>query len=139
MDRSTDICSRLPDIFEPDVYSGSAGQMASLNMLLAADIDIERMLPGDSPAARYSRRRIASCSAHSQAGSTVCSEDDVYIGAFTQSEEFLLLKDDCYDYPTAQLAATDSTGHTWRHRRRRSSAGKLRTMVSSIFRSKSNN
>ncbi|KAJ2798288.1 hypothetical protein H4R21_003991 [Coemansia helicoidea] len=128
MDRALYTSSGLPDIFEPDTYNGGARQMASLNMLLATDFDIERIHASDSPIARYSRRRIASCSASSQT-STVCSDDGEYVSAFAQSEEFLLLKDDCRQYPADKPPTTTSAGRMWR----RSSAGKLRTMLSGIL------
>ncbi|KAJ2691444.1 hypothetical protein H4R19_006368 [Coemansia spiralis] len=130
MDNASLTTCRLPDIFEPDMHNGAASQMASLNLLLATDFDLARIHADDSPVARYSRRRIASCSAGSHT-STACSDDGEYVSAFAQSEEFLLLKDDCYSFPTDQPPATTSAGRTWR--RRRPSAGKLRTMVSGIF------
>ncbi|KAJ2808491.1 hypothetical protein H4R20_000855 [Coemansia guatemalensis] len=139
MDCPTNTCSKLPDIFEPDECST---QMMSLNVLFTGDFNVERMLETDSPAARYSRRRIASCSRYSgiDTSSTVCSQPIMSDSDFSQSEEFLLLNDECYDYPTHQPVGTFSVRRIRRHRMRRSSMGKLKTMVSGIFtnRSKSN-
>ncbi|KAJ1831822.1 hypothetical protein IWW55_003504 [Coemansia sp. RSA 2706] len=133
MDSSTNVRSRLPDIFEPDVYNRKTTPL-SLNVLFMADFNVEQALESDSPAARYNRRRVASCSAYSKPDtSTVCSQHVMSDSDFSRSEEFLLLSDDCYDYPTSGRAATISAGGFGRLRRRGSSLGKLKTMVSTFF------
>ncbi|KAJ2140119.1 hypothetical protein IW136_002735 [Coemansia sp. RSA 678] len=134
MDHSLNVCSRLPDIFEPDVYNNRTEPL-SLNVLFMGNFNIEQVLEPDSPAARYNRRRIASYSAHSKLDtiSTVCSQQVMSDSDFSQSEEFLLLKDDCYDYPVSEHAATISAGGSGRLRRRGSSLGKLKTMMSAFF------
>ncbi|KAJ2163174.1 hypothetical protein GGF46_000103 [Coemansia sp. RSA 552] len=136
VDRTPSTYGRLPDIFEPDEYSSPAHQVTSLNVLFTGVLDVERMLEPDSPAARYNRRRVASCSAFSGSGSdrTACSSHHVMSDTdFSQSEEFLLLKDECYDYPTYQHAATISAGRTRHCQRRKSSISRLKNMVSGFF------
>ncbi|KAJ2852644.1 hypothetical protein IWW36_000001 [Coemansia brasiliensis] len=140
MDRSTTISnlsSGLPDIFEPDVYNKQSTPL-SLNVLFMDNINIEQALEPDSPVARYNRRRVASCSTYSKisATSTVCSQQIMSESEFSLSEEFLILKDDCYDYPVSEYAATISAGGVGRHRRRGSSLGRLKTMVSTLFKAK---
>ncbi|KAJ2613509.1 hypothetical protein H4S08_002170 [Coemansia sp. RSA 1365] len=123
---------RLPDIFEPDEHSN---QMMSLNVLFTDNFNVERILNTNSPAARYSRRRIASCSRYSgmDTSSTVCSHPIMSDSEFSQSEDFLLLNDECYDYPTQQPAGKFSVRRIRRRRMQRSSMDKLKNMVSGIF------
>ncbi|KAJ2784564.1 hypothetical protein H4R18_001029 [Coemansia javaensis] len=137
MERSPVMRSRLPDIFEPEALGDRTRQMPSLSLVLASNLDVERALGVDSPAAQYSRRRIASFSTQSAVSgtSTVCSQSNsVYCSDFAQSDEFLLLKDDCYDYPTDQPHAAPARAK-WRHRRRRrsSSPSRLRSMVNTLL------
>ncbi|KAJ1747838.1 hypothetical protein LPJ78_005039 [Coemansia sp. RSA 989] len=138
MDRSANISnasSGLPDIFEPDVYSKQSTPL-SLNVLFMDNINIEQALEPNSPIARYNRRRVASCSTYSKiSASTVCSQQVMSDSEFSLSEEFLILKDD--DYPFSEYAATISAGGVGRHRRRGSSLGRLKTMVSTLFKVKS--
>ncbi|KAJ2540937.1 Integrator complex subunit 9, partial [Coemansia sp. RSA 1933] len=59
MDRLIEARRGLPDIFEPDLYSGRLNQMASINMVLAGggSNGMDELLNSDSPAGRYARSR----------------------------------------------------------------------------------
>ncbi|KAJ1995835.1 hypothetical protein GGI25_000289 [Coemansia spiralis] len=149
MDRLIESRNGLPDIFEPDLYSGRVKQILSINMMLASGCNMEELLASDSPAAKYARRRMEACpsftgiesdhindeSEYHVVSDTEYSESYEMLPLLTDFDRKQIAKEQQLEQTASQLTSSASTvasksSARTRARRGYSSASSTTTVVS---------
>ncbi|KAJ2030338.1 hypothetical protein IWW57_001239 [Coemansia sp. S610] len=140
MDRQQNITD-LSDIFEPDMYNGRLHHLPSINVMLASHLGAAGSDNVSVPTAyALSRRRNSDSTVSSSADASHADIDDFeivdYNTVYAQSQEELVHRNGGSQDFSPSFTPTGAPFKVTRHRRRRSSFSKLRSVVGGLLHSR---